>query len=332
MSQETDNSTKAETPAPSPAPATPAEPIKLEEATAEEELLSLEDLDKELAGDEEFSENLAKIGPTSEMDISEEDWGLPESFEEERRFWHRSGGWRRLANRFFPPIVFLGFLWRQSRIKARAFRSWAVDFAITLGPRTLKALKAGLASFKKSLTDSIGAFGKFSLKKKLSVVGLLALVGATGFVVYRATTKGLLPPPEELFIGSMAEWSQEEYVYDPETETENFYESTHNTQNIMLLPRMVVNLHRTGVSGANPMGAFEFYVEGTASDVLIEVKDREGEIRDLFQRAIEDMTFEQLSTAEGKQLLTEKLRKEVNKVLSKGKIRRVFIKTILIKP
>jgi flagellar basal body-associated protein FliL len=95
---------------------------------------------------------------------------------------------------------------------------------------------------------------------------------------------------------------------------------------------MVVNIQPSESSGPNPMAAYEFSLEGNSTEVLIEIKDREVELRDLMYRTIEDFTFEQADSPEGKELLTEKLRKEVNMVLTQGKIRKVWIKTAIVKP
>lgn len=80
------------------------------------------------------------------------------------------------------------------------------------------------------------------------------------------------------------------------------------------------------------MGAFEFLVEGGAADVVVEIKDRESEIEDLFLRTLEEMTFEQVSSGEGKKQICDRLRKEVNRILTKGFVRRVFIKNAIVKP
>lgn len=95
---------------------------------------------------------------------------------------------------------------------------------------------------------------------------------------------------------------------------------------------MTVNIKRSQSSGPNPMASLDFYAEGTASDVMVEIKDREAEVRDLLQRTIEEMSFDQISSGEGKQLLCDKMRKEVNRILTKGKIRKFYIKTALVKP
>ncbi|MNT55538.1 flagellar basal body-associated protein FliL [compost metagenome] len=115
-------------------------------------------------------------------------------------------------------------------------------------------------------------------------------------------------------------------------DVELFYDSTRVSQNIMQLKKMVTNLKRSENSGANRMGAFEFYLEGTVAEVLVEIKDREPEITDLFLRTLGDTTYDQTVSAEGKVALCEKLRKNINGVLTTGKIRRVFFKTVIVKP
>ena len=50
------------------------------------------------------------------------------------------------------------------------------------------------------------------------------------------------------------------------------------------------------------------------------------------QRLIEELNYSDLDTVEGKQKLVEKIRKELNSFLSRGKVKRIFIKNAVIKP
>jgi flagellar basal body-associated protein FliL len=337
LSNDPEDSTKVGNPAANPLPTQPpatSQPLGLDESSVDESLLSIEDLDALLSEDEEFTRSLSQLGPNEEimMGLDEDDFAIPQDFSEERDYWKKARGRRGRIYRVFPPIFVFSFIWRTLRMKYGEFKVRALDFVINCGPNTLKLIKRVVHETRESISEAMRSFRYFKPLKKLAVFGLIFLVIGSAFVVYRVSTKGLLPAPEELFIGSMEDWSQQKFSYSPETESEAFYESTHNTQNMISLTKMVVNLKRSAGSGPNPMAAFEFYVEGTAADVLVEIKDREGEVRDLFQRNMEDMNYDQVSSPEGKQLLTEKLRKEVNKILSKGKVRRVYIKTVLIKP
>lgn len=80
------------------------------------------------------------------------------------------------------------------------------------------------------------------------------------------------------------------------------------------------------------MAAFEFYIEGYAPEAIIEFKDREVEFRDLVQRSIEEFTFDQLESGEGKRELCLRLQKVINSKLSTAQLKKVFIKTAIIKP
>src|SRR5690606_28930606 len=102
------------------------------------------------------------------------------------------------------------------------------------------------------------------------------------------------------------------------------------SQNLMILSRMTVNLQVSSGSGPNPMGSFEFFIEGNSPDVMVEIKDREHEVRDFCQRTIEEMTYDQMESVDGKQLLQEKLRRGVNRILTKGQIRKIFYKTAIL--
>lgn len=57
-------------------------------------------------------------------------------------------------------------------------------------------------------------------------------------------------------------------------------------QNNFQIKKIVVNIQPSAGSGPNPMVAFEFSFEGNSSEVLLEIKDREGEIIDQVQRTI----------------------------------------------
>lgn len=80
------------------------------------------------------------------------------------------------------------------------------------------------------------------------------------------------------------------------------------------------------------MVAYEFSLEGNSTEVLIEIKDREGEILDQIQRMIEEHSFDELNSADGKKLITEKVRSTVNRLLTLGKIRHVYIQGVIFKP
>ncbi len=310
------------------------------QATSEEGaevLLSLDALDEIISSsDPEFLDSLKQIGPGTVGSIYAEGEDLQYSLDDELRIWASEGFIKRFVVRTLPIVPKISY---QLKIKRTAWRLFVLQLSTSIKlqiknapPAAIKWFKGRLSTFNSSIKLSLSKFAAFPVKRKLAVVGLVVMtVCAAGFI-YQMFTKGIFPPSQELFMSSMSEWAQKKYTFEPSTPLESFYESTRMTQNILLLKKMIVNLAPSTGSGSNPMGAFEFYVEGTVSEVVVEVKDREAEMTDLIQRTIAEMTFDQISSGEGKQLLCEKLRKEMNAVLTQGFIRRVFIKTAILKP
>ncbi len=304
---------------------------------AAEVLLSLDALDEVISSsDPNFLDSLKQIGPGIVGSIYAEGEDLKYSLDDELRIWASEGVIKKFIVRKYPIIPKISYL---LKIKHTAWRLYFLQLSATIEVKvknapsaTAKWFKARLAAFKGSIKQSLNNFAAFPLMQKLAMIGLVVLTVFAATFIYRMFTKGIFPPEQELFMASMGEWAQKKYTFEPDTPLESFYESTRMTQNILLLKKMIVNLKASADSGNNPMGAFEFYVEGTVSEVVVEVKDREAEMTDLIQRTISEMTFDQVSSGEGKQLLCERMRKEMNAVLTQGFIRRVFIKTAIVKP
>ncbi|KHD89878.1 MAG: flagellar protein required for flagellar formation [Bdellovibrio sp. ArHS] len=303
-----------------------------------EDVLSLDSLDEIIANeDPEFAKALGEIGPDDPLNaIYEEGVELEYTLEEEIKLWQRSTGLRQKVFKLLPFLPKISYRIKMKRTVLRLswikWKEQAIQNLKNAGPSFLAWSKKKAKGMQAGIGTGLAAFKQFSLVKKLAFVGLILVTGVSAFLIYRTVTKGLIPHEQELFIGSFSEWAQSKYHYDPKAEMESFYDSTRTAQNILLMKKMVVNLKRSSESGPNPMGAFEFYVEGTASEVVVEIKDREPEVEDLFLRTIEETTYDQAASGEGKQLLCERLRKEVNKILTKGYVRRIFIKTAIIKP
>ena len=199
-------------------------------------------------------------------------------------------------------------------------------------PDLFKSTKRGLARLSHNISEALRQFSFWPAKKKIATFGIIFGVLGTGAFIFFAATKPLLPQTNDLFILTLEDSADSVNTYDPATESEAFYDSSRASQNIIALQKIVVNIKRSSQSGPNPMGAFEFYIEGNSPDVMVEVKDREYEVKDLFQRNAEEMSFDQMESADGKQLLLEKLRREVNRILTKGRVRKVFFKTAILKP
>lgn len=308
------------------------------DASAEgEELLSLESLDSILAEeDPEFARSLGEIGPDGEaVEIYDEGSELKYALEDELKIWQDAKGFKKIAGRILPFLPKVSYQLKMKRTLLRlTWIKWKAEFRNFLqnaGPMTISALKGLVKSVKSNLSSLVSAFQSFPWPKKLAVLGLLLVTGLSGVFLLKLS-RGEFFPREELFIRGMSSWATATYQYDPKKDLDFFYDSTRATQNVVLMKKMVANLRPSETSGPNPMGAFEFYVESAASEVVVEIKDRSPEMEDLFLRTIEEMNFDELSSGAGKRLLCERLQRELNKVLTRGKVRRVFIKTAIIKP
>ncbi|HEY8270578.1 MAG TPA: flagellar basal body-associated FliL family protein [Pseudobdellovibrionaceae bacterium] len=246
--------------------------------------------------------------------------------------WRNASGIRKIM------VTILPFLPKFWDLKQRFLMNWHLHWArlsilfSQAGPRLLQATKTGALATVESSKVQISNFKKLTRSLKIVVVCLILVGALTLAFIYLSITKGVLPEEKEYLTASLEEWSAQSYQTDADTEMESFYDSTQTIQNIMSLPKMIVNLQPSSLSGPNPMAAVEFFLEGLSPEAIVEVKDRETEIRDLFQRTIEEMTYTEMESVEGKQLLTEKLRQILNVHLTKGKIRRVFFKEAVVKP
>lgn len=186
----------------------------------------------------------------------------------------------------------------------------------------------------KKLVAAVSAFLLFTSRlsaKKKSILVLLIL-GSVGSVYYffKVFKDGILSHEQRPFIYSIEELAENKYIIDQDL-FEDFYSSPRFNQNIISLRRIVVNLKKSKNSSSNPMVAIELFLQGNSSEVLIEVRDRESEILDLFQGEIRAFNYDDLDTVSGKNKLTEKLKFQIDQILVKGKINKIFYKTFVIK-
>lgn len=304
--------------------------------------MSTEDIDKVLA--EEDPEFLKQLNQVSEdknlslpsIEISDEDQAL----NDEKDAWAQSGKWGRALYRVFPAVARISLFIKKQKFKFIAFvqdrKVRLKNFLYVLMTNGKEKAKQGIqrqfAAFKESKSKASDRYRYMPVLGKLMVLATLALAVGTSAFIYISLTRGVFRGETNLFTTSLESVADEVYDVNPEDEREPFYDNLRMGNHLFLVPKIVVNLKRTSKSSQTPMGAFEFYIEGTNQDVLIEIKDREVELRDLMYRTLEDFTFEQADSPEGKELICEKLRKEVNLVLTQGKIRKFWIKTAIAKP
>lgn len=119
---------------------------------------------------------------------------------------------------------------------------------------------------------------------------------------------------------------------DPNEPNIDFDQSLLVPQYIVLMNKVVVNLKRSASSGENPMAAFNIYLQTSNQETSIEIKNRERELQDFVQRTTEGLSYDQLLSENGKLKWKLALKSELNMVLTQGKIKNIYFKTLLIKP
>ena len=137
--------------------------------------------------------------------------------------------------------------------------------------------------------------------------------------------------PDSLFLTSFAEWGLDVNTYNPFTESEMFFDNSRLLKNIVTIKKMVANIKPSESSGPNPMLAFELNIEGMTSVVVVEIKDREAEFKDLILRTAEELNYDDLSGADGKKNLSERILNVINSNLTQGQIRKVLYKSFVLK-
>lgn len=206
-------------------------------------------------------------------------------------------------------------------------------FIIWLVTEGSKKLLLAILKQLSQIKDVLKIFMHWSWKRKVAFLITFSLLGAISFGFFYIVKNKYLYKDDFQFVGSMSEIATSAFSYDPKTESETFYSSARIKTFSYKLKPVVVNLKRKpGKTKKNPMGFFEFVLDGSSGDVLVEVKSRESEIVDLVQRVIEAMDYETLDTIEGKIVLKETLKKELNKTLIEGALKNVQIQNIIINP
>jgi flagellar basal body-associated protein FliL len=303
--------------------------------------MSLEDVDLFIADvDPAFAAQLKEIGQDKDLTIEEPQLSESEmEFLREKEKWDRAKGFRRLVYRILPSVVQLSLRLQKLKFqiysKAQAEKIRFVNWLIV----KKENIKEGGIRSRNWLQDrTIGRiregfriFNSFDRKKKIVLsVSAVATLGAISILIL-SWTRGLIPSEKDLFLFSLDTLADKTYLTQ-ESEDEPFYENIRTGLHLFHIEKIVVNIRASSQSGANPMAAFDFFIEANSPEVLAEIKLREVPLRDQFQRTIEQYTFDQLDTVDGKKELTQTLERELNAVLTAGRIRAVRIKTAILKP
>lgn len=309
--------------------------------------MSVEDVDNLLAEENpEFLKSIASIAQDKSLTVEQiiiDDAEL--ALNAEIDLWRSYSGWRKIVYTFFPFAPHFA-------LRLKALKFWIVAFAVgqkikllalyrylkTQGrQQAMVWIKRRKKKIEKVVVENIESYRSLSPRVKIFLFVSLGLGALALGIVYLAATGRLIPKEKEVYLAGFDTHASETYTFDPETEVEPYINNARMAQNLYLTPKIFVNLKPAPIpdptrDSENPMGGFEFFIEGMSSEVVVEVKDREAMTHDLINQVVHEMTFAQLDTAEGKAELCNRIRSALNKVLVTGRVQNVRIKTIIIKP
>ncbi len=198
----------------------------------------------------------------------------------------------------------------------------AKDLALHL--KELPMLLTSVKFIKKDLRTKI-----LNLKMFFFISGSIAVA----FGWYKITQLDYWLDDDQLFINSYADLGSIEVKdFDPKVSFDYFLENSVFSKNSISLKKMITNIRPSENSTDNPMVVLEMGVESLSAEVVIEIKDREAEFKDLVLRVIEEFNYDELESAEGKEKLSTAVLTEINKSLTTGKARKILLKNFIIKP
>jgi flagellar basal body-associated protein FliL len=216
------------------------------------------------------------------------------------------------------------------------------DFLKELNSIKIDNAMVDLSLMDQAIADSTGAGSRrfiftvikplFDLRENAKIViPFWILVFLVGAGIFKIVSFKNWNKPDSLFLTSYAEWGLEVNTYNPFTDSEMFFDNSRLLKNIVAIKKMVVNIRPSESSGPNPMLAFEVNIEGLTSEVIVEIKDREAEFKDLILRTAEEMSYDELIDSDGKKHLSERILAVINSNLTQGQIRKVLYKSFVLK-
>lgn len=240
-----------------------------------------------------------------------------------------------------PKKIFV-FLVKRPLRRIKQFLSSIKSFGTWLKvsgvPLALQGLKKAALALKNALLTVIGAIkvvlGKFAslpLKSKLLVVIVAFLGGAAATMTLIAYRGHFLPSLEKRFLLNFGTVAGETFEIEKDAKWVDLNDPMLHPEHIVLIERLIVNL-KPPEDGSNPMALIDIYLEAGNQEAAVELKNRDSEARDVISRTLEQMGYDELITDEGKNKLKVFIRKNLNDFLTSGRIRRVFFKSIVLKP
>jgi flagellar basal body-associated protein FliL len=214
-------------------------------------------------------------------------------------------------------------------------KNWTF-FVLTWSSAQVRRIPSYIQSGTAKTKDQVNAVKmtwlSLSRAKKYIFLALLVTLGLLVGTLLKILSTGIVHPPDAYLLGDFRTVADRIYSYGDDATFEEYYSTLRLPEYIVLLEKIVVNLKPSASSSSNPMGTFQFYIEGTKREAAIEIKDREKEFLDVVQRVVEEIPYDDLRTVRGKKKLKVNIRNALNDLINNGRIRRVYIKHFITKP
>jgi flagellar basal body-associated protein FliL len=159
----------------------------------------------------------------------------------------------------------------------------------------------------------------------LSALGILLVMLPITFLIF----KGFLLPTFELpYHVSMKELTEVVYSYPTDTVEVPLFDEFKSQSFTFTLPETTITLKKTD---DNPSyGKFEFFLNIREKEMATQIKLKESEIMDLIQRSLEQITWEELQTPNGKEKVKKVIRQRVNEYLQANIVLGVFYRSVIL--
>ncbi len=241
-------------------------------------------------------------------------------------------GWRRLR---FRLIVAPTRKLNRAISSLKSLKPWLV---VSVWPSLKNAAASSATGFKsgskfciKKIKSGSGWYRKLPFVSKILFL-MVIVFAAASFVMVKAALHGsFLPSLKRDFLVSFEPIADHSFTIGKGEAWEDLNDPLLHPEHIVLIERLVVNLKPIGDS-VDPMAMIDLYIEAGSQEAAVELKDRDAAVRDMALRTMEQMTFEDLSTESGKTKLKVFLRKNLNDMMSRGRIHRVYYKSMVLKP
>ncbi len=206
-------------------------------------------------------------------------------------------------------------------------------------PKWLLKAKAILEGSKKVIDSAVKSGFVQNTKSRVTKFGLLGWMKILTVLVVAVLTYGVYktaPRWKSLwrlpYGSSLEPVADKKFSYASDTPIIKYSNDLLAPQHFVLINKIVVNIRAGRASTSNPMVAFDLYVRTDTDAAAVEIRDREKQIQDHLQRFCEDLNYDQIQSEEGKNSWKNRMKRELNLVLTTGRVKEVFFKTLLIKP